>query len=192
MWDLFRRITLRYIKFARAIQVPYEVGFILLVSSKGHPRYTLTNIRKKPYIHSSIAAICTLLHVSAWGCPVKYSVKSSPPGVVRIRAACLGHQLPANCPLLNLCKLTPVKDQIKPVMKKGPTDLGRSTEPNPDKPYKRVAGANKRSKSTTKQAKPKGTSPRYIRSAITLNLTAEDPRKAHYKSKASLQHKPEP
>ena len=32
----------------------YEVGFIFLVSPKGHSIYTLTNNQKEPYIHSPI------------------------------------------------------------------------------------------------------------------------------------------
>ena len=30
----------------------YEVGFIFLVPPKGHPVYTLTKIKKEPYMHS--------------------------------------------------------------------------------------------------------------------------------------------
>ena len=30
----------------------YEVGNVFLVPPKGHPIYTLTNIKKEPYIHS--------------------------------------------------------------------------------------------------------------------------------------------
>ena len=47
----------------------YEVGFIFLVSPKGHQVYTLTNIETEPYIHSPITVISTLLHMSL-GCRV--------------------------------------------------------------------------------------------------------------------------
>ena len=34
-----------------------EVGYIFRVSPKGHPVYTLTNIKKEPYIHSPVTEI---------------------------------------------------------------------------------------------------------------------------------------
>ena len=39
-----------------------EVGFIFLVPPKGHPVYTLTNIKKEPYVHSPKKQMQTLLH----------------------------------------------------------------------------------------------------------------------------------
>ena len=44
----------------------YHVGFIFLVSPKGHQIYTLTNIQKEPYIHSPKAEIETLLQIGLW------------------------------------------------------------------------------------------------------------------------------
>ena len=44
----------------------FEVGFDFLVSPKGHQVYTLTNIKKEPYIHSAITVIYTLLHLGTW------------------------------------------------------------------------------------------------------------------------------
>ena len=39
----------------------FEVGFLVLVSPKGHQVHTLTNMKKEPYKHSLITAISTLL-----------------------------------------------------------------------------------------------------------------------------------
>ena len=41
----------------------YEVGYIFLVSPKGHQTYSLTNIKKEPSIHSPKAVIYTLVHI---------------------------------------------------------------------------------------------------------------------------------
>ena len=41
----------------------HEVGFVYLVSPKGHPIYTLTNFEKEPCTHSPITVIQTLFHV---------------------------------------------------------------------------------------------------------------------------------
>ena len=46
-----------------------EVGFIFLVLLRGHQVYTLTYLRKEPYIHSPTTAIQTLLHLQL-GCAV--------------------------------------------------------------------------------------------------------------------------
>ena len=41
---------------------------MFLVSPKGHQVYTLTNLKKEPYIHSPITVIYTLLQMSSQVC----------------------------------------------------------------------------------------------------------------------------
>ena len=42
----------------------YEAGYIFLVPPKGHPRYTLTKIKKEPYVHNLRQQVAHSLHVS--------------------------------------------------------------------------------------------------------------------------------